>query len=141
MEKAVFHYTGLTLKKKITKCTKCEQGGAKELGYISTKVFYSIRKEAILAETHFHLLPFVTYYQYPTLQINPFPNDNLFYWSKSKAFANYKINVTEKRKFSLEWVENIVGKGDNAGYQHFLFFPLFFQNASFSGLLKVGIVW
>ena len=28
----------------------------------------------------------------------------------------------------LEMVENIVGKGKNAGYQHFLLFPQCFQN-------------
>ena len=33
-----------------------------------------------------------------------------------------------------------MGKGENAGYQHFLLFPQYFQKASFSGLLKVGIV-
>ena len=27
-------------------------------------------------------------------------------------------------------VENIVGKGENVGYQHFLLFPQFFQKAS-----------
>ena len=39
-----------------------------------------------------------------------------------------------------DWVENIVGKGENAGYQHFLLFPQCFQKASFSGSLKDGIV-
>ena len=43
--------------------------------------------------------------------------------------------------FVLGIVENIVGKGENAGYQHFLLFPQCFQNASFPGSLKVGIVW
>ena len=38
-------------------------------------------------------------------------------------------------------VENIVGKGENAGYQHFLLFPRCFQTASVLGSLKVGIVW
>ena len=38
-------------------------------------------------------------------------------------------------------VENIVRKGENAGYQHSLRFPQCFQKASFSRLLKVGIVW
>ena len=33
-------------------------------------------------------------------------------------------------------VENIEGKGENAGYQHFLFFPQCFQNASLSGSIK-----
>ena len=40
-----------------------------------------------------------------------------------------------------DWVENIVGKGENAGNQHFLLFPQCFQKASFPGSLKVGIVW
>ena len=31
-------------------------------------------------------------------------------------------------------VDNTVGKGENAGYQHF-------QKVSFSGLLYIGIVW
>ena len=47
-----------------------------------------------------------------------------------KAFADNKLNVSEKFKFVLERVENIVGKGENAGYQHFLFFPECFQKAS-----------
>ena len=38
-------------------------------------------------------------------------------------------------------VENIVGKGENAGYQHFLLFPQYFQKVSPLGSLKVGIVW
>ena len=37
-------------------------------------------------------------------------------------------------------VENIVGNGDNASYQHFLLFPQCFQKASSSRLLKLGIV-
>ena len=39
-----------------------------------------------------------------------------------KLFADDKINVSEKLKFVLERVENIVGKGENAGYQHFILF-------------------
>ena len=44
-------------------------------------------------------------------------------WSKLKAFADDKINVNWKLKCVLERVENIMGKGENAGYQHFLLFP------------------
>ena len=44
-------------------------------------------------------------------------------------------------KFVLDWVENIVGKGENTGYQQFLLFPLCFQMPSLSRLLKVVIVW
>ena len=54
---------------------------------------------------------------------NSLPNDKFLDWSKLKALADDKINVTEKLKFVLGRVENILGKGENAGYQHFLFFP------------------
>ena len=39
-----------------------------------------------------------------------------------------------------DWVENIVGKGENADCQHFLLFSQCFQKASFPGSLKFGIV-
>ena len=51
------------------------------------------------------------------------------------------MNVTQKLKIALERVENIVGKGENAGYQHFLFFLQCFQKAFFTGSLKVRIAW
>ena len=37
--------------------------------------------------------------------------------------------------------ENILGKGENAGYKHFLLFPQCFENASFPGASKGVIVW
>ena len=43
--------------------------------------------------------------------------------------------------FVFDRVENIVEKGENAGYQHFLLFPQCFQKAFYPGLLKVEIVW
>ena len=60
---------------------------------------------------------------------------------KLKAFADDKINVNQQLKFHMGRLENIAGKGEIAGYQHFLLFPQCFQKASFSGSLKVGIVW
>ena len=62
-------------------------------------------------------------------------------WSKLKACADDKINASEKLKFVLEKAENIVGKGENAGYQHFLLFPQCFQKPFLSGSFKVWIVW
>ena len=38
-------------------------------------------------------------------------------------------------------VENIVGKGENAGYQHFLLFPQCLEKASFPVTSKGIIVW
>ena len=54
--------------------------------------------------------------------VNCLPNDIFLRWSKLKAFADDKINVTEKLKLVLGRVEKIVGKGEDAGYQHFLLF-------------------
>ena len=73
--------------------------------------------------------------------INSLPNDNFVDWSKLKALEDDKIKLAEKLKFVLGRVENIVGKGENAGYQHFLLFPQCFQKACILGSLKVGIVW
>ena len=38
-------------------------------------------------------------------------------------------------------VENIMGKGKNAGYQHFLHFPQYFEKVSFPNMSKGVIVW
>ena len=65
------------------------------------------------------------------LIINFLPNDKFLDWSKFKALADDKINLTETLKFVSGRVENIVGKGENAGYQHFLLF-LLFSNSFFS---------
>ena len=60
-----------------------------------------------------------------------------------KTFADDKKtkNVTQELKFELGNVKNIMGKGENAGYRHFLLFPPCFQKALSSELLKVEIVW
>ena len=74
-------------------------------------------------------------------RLNSLPSDKILDQFKLKAFADDKINVTQKLKFAFGKVENIVGKGENAGYQHFLHFRQCFQKATFSGSFKVGIVW
>ena len=56
--------------------------------------------------------------------------------SKLNAFAEDKIKVTQYLKFVLESIENIVERGEYAGYQHFLLFPQCFKDGSFSGSLK-----
>ena len=71
--------------------------------------------------------------------VNSLPNDKILDWSK--LIADDKINVTKKFKFVLGRVENVAGKQENAGNQHFFLFPQCFQRASFTGSLKVGIVW
>ena len=73
--------------------------------------------------------------------INSLPNDKILDLSILKAFADNNLNVYQKLKFALERVENIVEKGENAGYQHFLLFPQCFQQTSSLGSLKVVMVW
>ena len=60
---------------------------------------------------------------------NPLPDDKLLGLPKLKAFADDKLNVTQNVKVVFHRIENIVGKEENAGYQHFLLFPQCFQKA------------
>ena len=57
------------------------------------------------------------------LSRNSVPNNKILALLKSKAFADDKFNVTKIMIYVFNMVKNIVGKGQNAGYQHFLFFP------------------
>ena len=50
------------------------------------------------------------------------PNDKTLDLSKLKAFAVDIINIAEMMIPLSDSVENIVGKGENASYQHFLLF-------------------
>ena len=69
--------------------------------------------------------------------LNPCPNGTFFRWTKFKAFADDAFGVAKLIISVFYRVENIVGKGENAGYQHFFPFPQYFQKASFSESLKV----
>ena len=74
-------------------------------------------------------------------QLNSLPNDKIWDQSNLKAFADNILNVVQMMICGTDGLENIVGKGENAGYQHFLLFSLCSQKASFQGPLKMGIVW
>ena len=62
--------------------------------------------------------------------------DQLF--TKQQIFRLVQVQISCRRqnrlnlktKFCLRWVENIVGKAENAGHQHFLLFPQCFQKVS-----------
>ena len=58
--------------------------------------------------------------------VNSLPNDKIFDQSKLKAFADDKLKVAKLMIFVLDRVENILAKGENAGYQHLLLFPQYF---------------
>ena len=67
---------------------------------------------------------------------NSSPCDKILNQLKLKAFAEDKINVTQESKLVLGRVENIVGKGENAGYQHFLLFPTMFSKCLFPRIVR-----
>ena len=71
--------------------------------------------------------------------IKSLPNKKILDWSKFKAVEDDKINVTENFLFVPRTEEN-VGKGENAGYQHFLLFPECFPKRFSTGSVKVVIV-
>ena len=70
---------------------------------------------------------------------NSIINGKILDWSKLKAFADDKITIAEIKISLSHRVENIEGKGKNAGYQHFLLFPQCFQKLLFQGPYKSGL--
>ena len=62
--------------------------------------------------------------------------------SELKTFADNNSNVNKELKFTLGRAENIVEKGGNNGYHHFLHFPKCFHfQASSLWSSKVVIAW
>ena len=53
-----------------------------------------------------------------------------------KAFADNKSVVAKMLIALFHRVENIVGKGENTGNEHFLLFPQCFQKVSFHRFIK-----
>ena len=72
---------------------------------------------------------------------NSLPNDKILDETKLKAFADDRMNEAQMMISVFDRVENIVGKGENAGYQHFLLSPQCFQKDPFLWSLKAGVVW
>ena len=65
--------------------------------------------------------------------VNSNPDNKILDKIQLNAFADDKIIVAQMKISVFDRVENIVGKGENAGYQHFLLFQQCFQKASFLG--------
>ena len=71
---------------------------------------------------------------------NPLQNNKILDMNKLKAFADDKLNIAKMTISLFDRVEKPVGKGENAGYQHFLLFPQGFPKPSSLGSIKVGTV-
>ena len=73
--------------------------------------------------------------------LNFLPIDSVLDRTNLKAFADDNF-IIAKFIISVSYgVENIVGKGANAGNQHFLLFPQCFSKALSLRSLKIRIVW
>ena len=62
--------------------------------------------------------------------LNSLPNDKILDVTNLKVFAEDKFNVAKMTVSLFDRVENTVGNGENAGYQHFLLFPQCFPKPS-----------
>ena len=71
--------------------------------------------------------------------VNTLPNDKIFHWSKLKACADDKINVTEILRFVWRRVENIVGKEKMLVTSIFSFSHNVFKSFSVGGHLNSGL--
>ena len=60
------------------------------------------------------------------LVFNPLPNDKILDLSKLKGLADDKIILVKMMIYVFDRAENILRKGEKAGYQHFLLFPQYF---------------
>ena len=78
---------------------------------------------------------------FSSLRVNSLLDDKILTFSKQKALADDNFCETQMIQFFFDRVVNIVGKGENADYQHFLLFPECFLMDYFSGSWKPGIVW
>ena len=58
------------------------------------------------------------------------PNNNFLDSVKFQAFADDNLSVAKIMVSIFDRVENIVGKGENAGNQHFLLFSTMFYTLS-----------
>ena len=69
--------------------------------------------------------------------LNSLPNDRFLDWSKLKAFADDKINVTEKQKFFWGWMDGKhCGKKRKCWLPAFSPFPTMFSKGFFFRVIK-----
>ena len=82
-----------------------------------------LKKSTCFNQHVVHVATIVTICLYQHTHMQTLPNGKILDWFKLKAFADEKINVGEIMISFSDRTENIVGKGENAGYQYFILFP------------------
>ena len=54
---------------------------------------------------------------------NSLPDNKILHWTKLKVFAVDKLHVSRIFGFAIDMVDNIMRKGENAGYGRVFLFP------------------
>ena len=67
---------------------------------------------------------------------NSLSNDKILDLSKLKAFADDKVNAANMTSYIFDRKENIVGKGEIAGDQHFFLYSTLFSKGFFPRVNK-----
>ena len=108
------------------------------MGLKNSSFFFFLKRNKHCTKGRKHWLP--AFPPFPTMFSKAFsnslPNNEISDCSKLKSCAADKINMTENLEIVLCRVENIVGKGENAGYWYFLLYPYCFKRASLLGVIK-----
>ena len=68
-------------------------------------------------------------------------DDKILDGSKLESIYRREFHWAQMVQFFSDRVENIVGKGENTGFQHFHLLPQHFESHLFQGLEKPVIVW
>ena len=74
-------------------------------------------------------------------EIYSLSNHTILNMSQLKASAYDKLFCGLDGENVFDRTQNLMGNGENTGYQHFLHFPQCFQKHSSTELLKVAFVW
>ena len=72
-------------------------------------------------------------------RVTSLPKGKILDWANFKAFSDNKSNVAKVTIFFFDKPENIVGKGENASYLHFLLSFNVFKNPIYQGSSKPGV--
>ena len=70
-------------------------------------------------------------------ELNPSQNNKILDRSSFIGFADNMLVLAQMFTFVFNGIENLVAKGENADYQHFLNLPQCFHKSSFSAWLKL----
>ena len=92
----------------------------------------------------FHFLPFSSNLKLSSANSFSLEESKIYHWERVDAFNlvtskilsfGKELTVPKTNEVVFDRIEKILRKGENPGYLHFLLFPLYFQNASSTGLL------